>query len=46
MNFLTYSKKIALVEVYIKNLRKKIDTPFPGKKPLLTTIRGFGYKLG
>lgn len=34
------------VEVYIKNLRRKIDSPFPQKKPLLTTIRGFGYKLG
>lgn len=34
------------VEVYIKNLRRKIDSPFPKKKPLLTTIRGFGYKLG
>ena len=34
------------VEVYIKNLRRKIDTPFSAKKPLFTTIRGFGYKLG
>lgn len=34
------------VEVYVKNLRRKIDTPFPQKKPLLSTIRGFGYKLG
>lgn len=32
------------VEVYIKNLRHKIDFPFP--KPLIHTIRGFGYKLG
>lgn len=31
------------VEVYIKYLRNKIDTPF--KKPLLHTVRGFGYKL-
>lgn len=31
------------VEVYIKYLRSKIDEPF--KKPLLHTIRGFGYKL-
>lgn len=31
------------VEVYIKYLRSKIDKPF--KKPLLQTIRGFGYKL-
>lgn len=31
------------VEVYIKYLRTKIDTPF--KKPLVHTVRGFGYKL-
>lgn len=31
------------VEVYVKYLRSKIDTPF--KKPLLHTVRGFGYKL-
>lgn len=32
------------VEVYIKYLRAKIDTPFK-KPPLLHTVRGFGYKL-
>jgi len=31
------------VEVYIKYLRNKIDIPF--KKPLIHTVRGFGYKL-
>jgi DNA-binding response OmpR family regulator len=31
------------VEVYIKYLRNKIDQPF--KKPILHTVRGFGYKL-
>lgn len=31
------------VEAYIKNLRKKIDKPF--KKPLIQTMRGFGYKI-
>ena len=31
------------VEVNIRNLRQKIDAPF--KKPLIQTIRGFGYKL-
>ncbi|MFZ2126377.1 MAG: response regulator transcription factor [Candidatus Microsaccharimonas sp.] len=31
------------VEVYIKYLRNKIDTPF--KSPLIHTVRGFGYKL-
>ncbi len=34
------------VEVYIKNLRNKIDKPFINKKPLIQTIRGFGYKIG
>ncbi len=33
------------VEVYVKYLRNKIDKPFPSKKPLIQTIRGFGYKL-
>lgn len=32
------------VEVYIGYLRQKIDRPF-SKKPLLHTIRGFGYRL-
>jgi len=31
------------VEVYVKYLRQKIDEPF--KKPLLQTVRGFGYKI-
>jgi len=34
------------VEVYIKKLRNKIDMPFTGKKPLIQTVRGFGYKIG
>ncbi|MCL5410511.1 MAG: response regulator transcription factor [Patescibacteria group bacterium] len=33
------------VEVYIKHLRDKIDTPF-NDQPLIHTIRGFGYKIG
>lgn len=31
------------VEVYMRYLRTKVDAPF--KKPLLHTVRGFGYKL-
>ena len=31
------------VEVYIKYLRSKVDEPF--SKPLIKTIRGFGYKI-
>lgn len=34
------------VEVYIGYLRKKIDTAFPKSKPLIQTVRGFGYKIG
>jgi DNA-binding response OmpR family regulator len=34
------------VEVYIKHLRDKIDTPFPHKPQLIKTVRGFGYKIG
>ncbi len=34
------------VEVYIGYLRNKIDKPFRGKKPLIQTVRGFGYKIG
>jgi DNA-binding response OmpR family regulator len=33
------------VEVYIRNLRNKIDTPFVKYKPLIHTKRGFGYKI-
>ncbi len=33
------------IEVYIRNLRKKIDLPFKDKPQLIKTIRGFGYKL-
>ena len=34
------------VEVYIRNLRNKIDNPFPTEKQYIQTVRGFGYKLG
>lgn len=34
------------IEVYIGYLRKKIDDMFPKSKPVIKTIRGFGYKLG
>lgn len=34
------------VEVNMRNLRNKIDQPFKNKKPLLQTVRGFGYKIG
>jgi DNA-binding response OmpR family regulator len=33
------------VEVYIKNLRNKIDNPFKKDSPLIHTVRGFGYKI-
>ncbi|MBI2049462.1 response regulator transcription factor [Candidatus Roizmanbacteria bacterium] len=34
------------VEVYIGYLRNKIDRPFSNRKPLIHTVRGFGYKIG
>jgi DNA-binding response OmpR family regulator len=34
------------VEVYVKNLRNKIDLPFRNRKPLIKTVRGFGYTIG
>ncbi|OGG03544.1 DNA-binding response regulator [Candidatus Gottesmanbacteria bacterium RBG_16_37_8] len=34
------------VEVYIRNLRDKIDRPFKNSQPLIHTVRGFGYKIG
>ena len=33
------------VEVYIRNLRNKLDYPFQNLDPLIHTVRGFGYKL-
>jgi len=33
------------VEVYIGYLRNKIDKPYPNEKPLIHTVRGFGYKI-
>jgi len=32
-----------VVEVHIRNLRKKMDEEFT--TPLIKTVRGFGYKL-
>jgi two-component system, OmpR family, response regulator len=33
------------IEVYIRNLRAKIDIPFAKKPPIIHTARGFGYKI-
>jgi len=33
------------VEVFINYLRGKIDKPFPKSKPLIQTVRGFGYVI-
>ena len=33
------------VEVYIGYLRSKIDKPFKSSKPLIKTVRGFGYRI-
>jgi DNA-binding response OmpR family regulator len=34
------------VEVYMGYLRRKIDTTYPDKPPLIHTVRGLGYRLG
>ena len=34
------------IEVNIRNLRNKIDRVNPQTKPLITTMRGFGYRIG
>lgn len=33
------------VEVFMKNLRNKIDSHFKNQKQLIKTVRGFGYKI-
>lgn len=33
------------VEVFITYLRNKIDRPFPDARPLIQTVRGFGYVI-
>lgn len=33
------------IEVYIGYLRNKIDKPFRDSRPLIHTVRGFGYKI-
>lgn len=33
------------VEVNIRNIRNKIEKPFPKSKSIIKTIRGFGYKI-
>ncbi len=33
------------VEQTVRYLRNKIDNPFPKKKQLIQTVRGFGYKI-
>jgi len=40
---INYDRDSNIVDVYINHLRKKIDDPFG--KPLIKTVRGFGYKL-
>lgn len=35
-----------VVDVYIGYVRGKIDKAFPKEKPLLSTVKGLGYRLG
>jgi len=39
----TYDGDVNIVEVYISNIRRKIDTPFG--RSAITTLRGAGYRL-
>lgn len=34
-----------VVRVHVRNLRSKVDRPFPELQPLITTGRGMGYKI-
>ena len=34
------------VEAFVSSLRKKVDKAFKKSKPLIHTVRGFGYRLG
>ncbi len=34
------------VEVTIRNIRNKLEKPFPDGRPVIQTVRGFGYKIG
>lgn len=34
------------VEVTMKNLRTKLEKPFPQKEGIIKTVRGFGYSVG
>lgn len=33
------------VEATIRNIRKKLEVPFPNKPPIIQTVRGFGYTI-
>ena len=33
------------VEVFVTYLRNKVDRPFPNSRPLIQTVRGFGYVI-
>ncbi len=33
------------VEVTIRNLRNKLEKPFPNRREIIETVRGFGYKV-
>jgi len=33
------------VEVTVRNIRQKIESPFPNKPQVIETVRGFGYKI-
>jgi DNA-binding response OmpR family regulator len=42
----SYDSFSNIVDVFIKRLREKIETPFPKERKLFTTVRGLGYRFG
>ena len=42
----SYDSMSNVVDVFVKRLRVKIDSAFPEDRPLLTTVRGLGYRIG
>ncbi len=42
----SYDSMSNIIEVLIRRLRNKIDRDFPDERPLFSTVRGLGYRLG
>lgn len=42
----SYDSYSNIIDVLVRRLRNKIDRAYPKDRPLFTTIRGLGYRLG